>query len=85
MVDIDWGDLKLSSGQRAHLQSRLDALARIDGPCVALRRRGSGYEAHLVTPLPTSPAELRLAGDDLSSVIDRTIELLSIMAGERRS
>lgn len=85
MVDIDWGDLKLSCGQRAHLQSRLDELAHIEGPSVALRRRGSGYEARLVTPMPTSPAELRLADDDLCSVIDRTIGLLTIMARERRS
>lgn len=84
MVDIDWGDLSPSRDQRAHVEARLDELAHVDGPVVALRRRGSGYEARLTTPLPASPAELRLTGDDLASVVDRTVALLAIVAREQR-
>jgi hypothetical protein len=84
MVDIDWGDLSPSRDQRAHVEGRLDELAHVDGPVVALRRRGSGYEARLTTPLPASPAELRLTGDDLASVVDRAVALLTIVARERR-
>lgn len=84
MVEIDWGDLTPTHGQRARAQARLDELADLEGPVVALRRRGSGYEAHLVTPLPAAPAEVRLSGDDLASVIDRACRFLSIVAREDR-
>lgn len=82
MVEVDWGDLTPTHRQRARVQARVEELAHIEGPIVSLRRRGSGYEAHLTTPLPAAPAELRLAGDDLGSVIDRACELLSIVARE---
>jgi len=84
MVDIDWGDLSPSRDQRAHVEARLDELAHVEGPVVSLRRRGTGYEARLTTPLSSSPAELRLTGDDLASVVDRTVALLAIVAREQR-
>jgi hypothetical protein len=82
MVEVDWGDLSPTHLQRARVQSRVAELAHIDGPTVSLRRRGSGYEARLTTPLPAAPAELRLAGDDLGSVIDRACDLLAIVVRE---
>ena len=84
MVDIDWGDLSPSRDQRAHVEARLDELADVEGPVVSLRRRGTGYEARLTTALPSSPTELRLTGDDLASVVDRTFALLAIVAREQR-
>lgn len=80
MIDIDWGDLTPTHGQRARIEARVGMLKDIDGPVVSLRRRGHGYEAQLLTPLPAAPAELRLHGDDLASVVDRAVDLLSIVA-----
>ncbi len=82
MVEVDWGDLSPTQLQRIRVQSRIAQLAHIEGPVVSLRRRGSGYEAHLTTPLPAAPAELRLSGEDLGSVIDRACDLLAIVVRE---
>lgn len=82
MVDIDWGDLTPTLGQRARAQARLAELAHLEGPVVALRRRGSSYEAQLTGALPSVPAEVRLSGDDLSSLIERACQFLSVVAHE---
>ncbi len=82
MIEVDWGDLTPTRRQRVRVQSRVDELAHVHGPIVSLRRRGSGYEACLTTPLPAAPAELRLSGDDLGSVIDRACDLLAIVVRE---
>ncbi|HEY8429095.1 MAG TPA: hypothetical protein VIL20_12000 [Sandaracinaceae bacterium] len=81
MAEIDWGDLTPTHAQRARARAWLAELAGLEGPVVALRRRGSGYEAHLLT-LP--PAEVRLAGEDLVSVIDRACHFLSFVAARDR-
>ncbi len=84
MVDIDWGDLTPTTGQRERAQARIAALGSLDGPVVALRRRGSGYEATLTTPAPAAPAEVRLSGDDLASVIERACQFLSYVSHDAR-
>lgn len=80
MVEIDWGDLTPTQVQRARVQARIAELAHLDGPVVALRRRGSSYEASLTTPLPAAPAEVRLTDGDLASVVDRVCQLLALVA-----
>lgn len=78
MIAIDWGDLHPTHGQRARVTARLEAARELTGgPVLSLRRRGHGYEARLVTPLD---AELRLHGDDLTGVVERAVDLLSIVA-----
>lgn len=79
MVDIDWGNLTPSAGQRARMERRLAALADMHGPSIGLSRRGGGYEARLSSPIASAPVELRLHGDDLGSVIDRAVDLLVIV------
>lgn len=83
MVEIDWGDLAPSAGQRARVEQRLGRLAELEGPSIGLRRKGGGYEAQLTSPIANAPVELRLHGDDLGSVIDRAVDLLAIVTRER--
>lgn len=85
MVDIDWGDLTPTQGQRARVQARVAELAYLHGPVVALRRRGSAYEARVTSSMPNAPAEVRLSDSDLASVVDRACQLLAIVAHERRA
>ncbi|HJL15181.1 MAG TPA: hypothetical protein RMH99_05970 [Sandaracinaceae bacterium LLY-WYZ-13_1] len=80
MVKIDWGDLEPSEGQRARVEAEVRRLAAITGPVIGLRRRGTGYEAQLTNTLPSHPAELRLHGDDLRSVVERAVDLLEIVS-----
>jgi hypothetical protein len=77
MINIDWGDLQPTSGQRALVEARVSTLGDLEGPVVALRKRGHGYEATLQAPC--APAELRLQGDDLANVVERAVHLLSIV------
>lgn len=84
MVEIDWGDLKPSRLQRARLERRLGALASTEGPRIGVRRRGGGYEAQLTSALANGPVELRLHGDDLGSVLDRTVDLLTVVLSRPR-
>lgn len=76
MIEIDWGNLTPTSSERARVQERVDALAHLEGPTVTLRRRARHYEAHLKSPC-SRPAELRVVGEDLASVVERAVSLLA--------
>lgn len=82
MIDIDWGDLHPSSEEREALESRVRMVVALHREQVSLRRRGSGYEAHVRTALPGRSTVLRLHGESLHDVVDRTAELLTIVARE---
>lgn len=79
MIDIDWGDLTPTFEVRAAVEARLREL-RLARERVSLRRRGNGYEAQVRTAMPGRSTVLRLHGEDLCEVVDRTAELLSIVA-----
>lgn len=82
MIEIDWGDLRPTQGQRARVEASLDRLGGLVGPVIGLRRKGSGFEAQLTTfPSPT-PAEVRLQGDDLAGVVERAVALLEVVVRE---
>lgn len=81
MSQIDWGDLQPTSEVRAATEARIGALVHREH--VALRRRGSGFEAQVRTLLPGRSTLLRLHGESLAEVIDRAAELLAIVESER--
>jgi hypothetical protein len=81
MINIDWGDLSPTLELRNAVEARIGRLC-LDREQVTLRRRGSGYEAQVRTALPGRSTVLRLHGEDLYDVVDRTAELLSIVARE---
>ena len=90
-VQIDWGDTMPSARQRAAIEDKLKvvSIGALDAfaasPLIGLRRRGGGYEACLSTiRRRNGPVELRLHGDDLGSVVDRAVSLLSIVSEESR-
>lgn len=77
---IDWGDLQPTVDVRAAVEARIAPLSHRDR--VALRRRGSGFEAQVRTLLPGRSTLLRLHGESLTDVVERTAELLAIVASE---
>jgi hypothetical protein len=81
MIDIDWGDLSPTLEVRRAVEARISTLA-LERERVTLRRRGSGFEAQVRTALPGRSTVLRLHGEDLCDVVDRTAELLSIVVRE---
>lgn len=81
MIEIDWGDLKPTLAVRAAIEARIGELT-LEPERLTLRRRGSGYEAQVRTALPGRATVLRLHGEDLCDVVQRTAELLSIVARE---
>lgn len=81
MIDIDWGDLSPTLEVRSAIEARIGRL-RLERERVTLRRRGSGYEAQVRTALPGRSTVLRLHGEDLCDVVDRTAELLAIVVRE---
>ncbi len=82
MITIDWGDLHPSQELLALVNARIAGLRELEREHVALRRRGSGYEARVRTALPGRSTLLRLHGEDLSDLLDRATELLLIVARE---
>lgn len=83
MIDIDWGDLSPTREVRNAVEARIRSLSlSLERERVMLRRRGSGFEAQVRTALPGRSTVLRLHGEDLCDVVDRTAELLSIVVRE---
>lgn len=82
MITFDWGDSHPSQELQADLRLRMAPLVELHRERVALRRRGSGYEAQVRTALPGRSTVLRLHGEDLADVVDRATELLLIVARE---
>ncbi len=81
MIEIDWGDLHPTRDVVAAAEARVRTLP-LARERVVVRRRGSGYEAHVRTALAGGSTVLRLHGEDLGDVIDRATELLSIVVSE---
>jgi hypothetical protein len=81
MIEIDWGDLAPARDVRERIEARVVELKDLTGPVVALRRRGSGYEAELRAL--HAPEELRLHGDDLAGLAERAVALLAFVAQRR--
>lgn len=81
MIDIDWGDLSPTRELKSTIEARICRFG-LQRERVRLRRRGSGYEAQVHTALPGRSTVLRLHGENLCDVIDRTAALLSIVARE---
>jgi hypothetical protein len=82
MITIDWGDLHPSEELQAHVHARVAGLVELRRERVALRKRGSGYEAQVQTALPGRSTLLRLQGEDLSDLVERATDLLLIVARE---
>ncbi|MCZ7677316.1 MAG: hypothetical protein M5U28_00460 [Sandaracinaceae bacterium] len=81
MIEIDWGDLHPPLDVRAAAEARVRRLP-LARERVVVRRRGSGYEAHVRTTVAGGSTMLRLHGEDLRDVVDRVTDLLSIVASE---
>jgi hypothetical protein len=84
MIDIEWGDLHVDADVRAEIEARLRTLDGLGRQLLTLRARGHGFEARVRTSGPGRGATLRLHGGDLAGLIERTVELLGIVALETR-
>ena len=79
MIEIDWGDLHPAWEVRAATEARVRTLP-LARERVVVRRKGTGYEAHVRTTIAGGSTTLRLHGEDLRDVVDRVTDLLSIVA-----
>jgi hypothetical protein len=84
MLTIDWGDLRPTSAERSALEARLAAVEPDIESKVYVRRRGTGFEARLRVPVQERSAEVRLHDDDVGAAVERLVELIEIVARERR-
>jgi hypothetical protein len=85
MLRIDWGDLRPTSAERSALEARLATVDADPDSKVYVSRHGSGFEARLRVPVEDHSAEVRLHDVAVDAAVERLVELLEIVAQERRS
>jgi hypothetical protein len=80
---IDWGDAIPTPAERRRIEERLRSIGALHRSTVALRRFGTGYEAHLRVPLSEHATEIRLTGEDAETAVARLLHLLVVVMQER--
>lgn len=86
MIEVDWGNVRPTDGERALIEARLATLILRDRSMVLLRRRGSGFEARLrMFVKDDEPTEVRLQDENVTSAVERLVQLMTIVARERRA
>jgi hypothetical protein len=84
MVHIEWNGIVPTAAQRAQVETRFGRLVHPEDVTVTLTQRGASCEACLRIALPQGTTQLRLHGADVGAVVERLLELLRIVARERR-
>ena len=78
MVQIEWGDLEPAPRVREQVEARLASL-RTTPLLLKWSKRGSACEVRLQLRAADHASEVRFHGDQIIDVVDRLLDLLTII------